>query len=233
MRQRRPAPGRRLRAGDELGLHGFDPATGKLEFLLHPEADAPDNRYNDGRCDRRGRLWIGTMDREIRTPSGRFYRIGPHGTVLTLFDGISVPNSTAFSPDDSTMYFADTPRHTIWAFDFDIDAGMISNRRVFADLGYRNGLPDGSCVDADGYLWNCEYAGHRVVRYAPNGRVDRTHRTAGDEPDVLLLRRRQSRHALRHQRRAAAHARAKRRHDGGLLAVAVGVRGLPEAAYWG
>jgi sugar lactone lactonase YvrE len=217
----------------DSGLHGFDPATGKTEFLLHPEADAPDNRYNDGRCDRRGRLWIGTMDCEIRKASGRFYRIGPHGTVLTLFDGISVPNSTAFSPDDSTMYFADTPLHTIWAFDFDIDAGMISNRRVFADLGYRNGLPDGSCVDADGYLWNCEYAGHRVVRYAPNGRVDRsielpvTNPTCccfgGDNLDTLYI-------TSAVQRLTPEQMR---RHDGGLLAVAVGVRGLPEAAYWG
>ena len=215
------------------GLHGFDPATGAMEFLLHAEPDEPENRYNDGRCDRRGRLWIGSMDREIRTPSGRFYRIGPDRSVLRLFDGISVPNSTAFSPDDSTMYFADTPRHTIWAFDFDLDAGMVSNRRVFVDLTHRKGLPDGSCVDADGCLWNAEYAGHRVVRYTPDGRVDRsielpvTNPTCccfgGDNLDTLYVT----------SASQQLPPRRLRPYDGGLLAIDTGVRGLPESAYAG
>ena len=94
--------------------------------------------------------------------------------MLRLFDGVTVPNSTAFSPDDRTLYFADTPRHVIWAFDFNLHAGMIGERRVFADLTLRRGLPDGSCIDAEGFLWNAEYGGHRLTRYAPDGRTDRT-----------------------------------------------------------
>ena len=217
------------------GLHGYDPATGTMEFLLHVEPDQPDNRYNDGRCDRRGRLWIGTMDAEIRRPSGSFYRVDPHRTAKRLFDDIAVPNSTAFSPDDRTLYFADTRRHTIWAFDFDLAAGEISNRRVFADLSGRKGLPDGSCVDAEGFLWNAEFAGHRLTRYAPDGRVDRavelpvTSPTCccfgGDALDTLYVSSASFR--LSPEQRAAESC------AGGLLALDVGVLGLPEAAYAG
>jgi len=84
------------------GLHGYDPTTGKLNLLVHAEPGEPGNRYNDGRCDRRGRLCIGTMDIGIRRASGSFYRIGADRGVLRLFDGVTVPNSTAFSPDDRT-----------------------------------------------------------------------------------------------------------------------------------
>ena len=213
------------------GLHGFDPATGKLEPLLAVEPDLPDNRFNDGRCDRRGRLWIGTMDVELRRSSGSFYRIGADRSAARLFDGITVPNSTAFSPDDRTLYFSDTFRHAIWAFDFDIDGGAISNRRVFADLTARKGTPDGSCVDAQGYLWNAEYGHHHLVRYAPDGRVDRivelpvTNPTCccfgGDRLDTLYVT------------SAAQGLAAPAPIEGALLALDVGVRGLPEAAFGG
>jgi sugar lactone lactonase YvrE len=238
-----PLPGRncgcvvRRRAGGfvlamDSGLHAFDPMTARLEFLLHAEPDLPDNRYNDGCCDRAGRLWIGTMDVELRRPSGAFYRIGADRSVLRLLDDITVPNSTAFSLDDRTLYFADTPRQAIWALDFDLAAGTISNRRVFADLSARNGLPDGSCVDVEGFLWNAEYSGHRLTRYAPDGRVDRsvelpvTNPTCccfgGDDLDTLYV----TSAAQRLKPPVAAV-------EGALLALHVGVRGLPEAAFAG
>jgi sugar lactone lactonase YvrE len=216
------------------GLHGFDPATEHLEFLLHVEPGQPENRYNDGRCDRRGRLWIGTMHIDIRRPSGAFYRIAADRSVVRLFDGITVPNSTAFSPDDRTLYFADTPHHLIWAFDFDLDAGNISNRRVFADLTARKGLPDGSCIDAEGFLWNAEYGGGRLTRYAPDGRVDRTVSLPVGSPtcccfgsealDTLYVT--SAAQASKPDSRAPSS-------EGALLALDVGVRGLPESAFGG
>lgn len=215
------------------GLHGFDPASGKLQFLSHPERDEPGNRYNDGRCDRRGRLWIGTMDIEFRRASGSFYRVGADRTAVRQFDGITVPNSTAFAPDDRTLYFADTPRNVIWAFDFNLHMGTIGERRIFADVAARQGHPDGSCVDAEGFLWNAEYSGRRVTRYAPNGRVERTielpvtHATCccfgGENLDTLYVT------------SASPTKRdiAPKDIDGGLLAIDVGVRGLPEATFAG
>ena len=222
-----------LAMGD--GLHGFDPVTSNLSFLGHPESDRPGNRYNDGRCDRRGRLWIGTMDEEIRRPSGGFYRVGADRSVERLFDGITVPNSTAFSPDDRTLYFADTPRHMIWVFDFDLDAGAISNRSVFADLTGRKTLPDGSCIDAEGFLWNAEFAGRRLTRYAPDGRVDRTLEVPVTSPtcccfggdDLATL------YVVSATFQLTARQRVTEPCGGGLLALDVGARGLPEAAFGG
>jgi sugar lactone lactonase YvrE len=218
------------------GLHSFDPDTGQTTFLVHPEPDQPDNRYNDGRCDRLGRLWIGTMmAAEDRHATGSLYRIAPDLSARREFDAITVPNSIAFSPDDRTFYFADTPKHIIWAFDFDLATGEISNRRVFADLSARRGLPDGSSVDAEGFLWNAEYAGHRVTRYAPDGRVDRsvdvpvTSPTCccfgGDNLDTLYVTSASAN--LSPQQRAAEPC------AGGLLAIDTGVRGLPEHAFGG
>jgi sugar lactone lactonase YvrE len=216
------------------GLHHFDPAIGKLELLVQAE-HVPGNRYNDGRCDRRGRLWIGTMDIDIKRPSGSFYRIGADRSVQPLFNAVTVPNSTAFSPDDGTLYFADTPCHVIWAFDFDIEAGAISNRRVFADLSGRKAYADGSCIDAEGFLWNAEYGGRRLTRYAPDGRVDRsielpvTYPTCccfgGDKLDTLYV--------TSAMPRPKPGGPAPSAIEGGVLALDVGVRGLPEAAFGG
>jgi len=217
------------------GLHGFDPDTGQLTFLFHPEPEPAENRYNDGRCDRRGRLWLGTMDRDIRGPSGSVYRLGPDRSALKVLDGISVPNSTAFSPDDRTMYFADTPRHVIWAFDFDIDAGTIANRRVFADLTARKGLPDGSCVDAEGFLWNAEFAGSRIVRYAPDGRVERVVEVPVRSPTCCAFGGENlgTLYVTSSTHEHSADERAAEPLGGSLIALDVGVRGLPEAMYGG
>ena len=166
---------------------------------------------------------------------GNLYRLGADRSSRKFLDGISVPNSTAFSPDDRTMYFADTPRHTIWAFDFDIAAGTISNQRVFADLAARKGLPDGSCVDAEGFLWNAEFAGKRLTRYAPDGRVERTVELpvtsptcccfGGDTLDTLYV--------VSSTHRHSAEQRKAEPCSGGLLALNAGVRGLPEAMFGG
>lgn len=136
-------------------------------MLKNPD---PDHRFNDGRCDRSGRFfWAGTLKDPEFTPTGKLYRVAANGEWQVLREGIRVPNSLCWSPDGRTMYFADSPRHKIWAFDY--DDGGISNERVFASP--HPGFPDGSCVDADGCVWNAEYGAGRVVRYTPAGKVDR------------------------------------------------------------
>jgi sugar lactone lactonase YvrE len=213
------------------GLHGFDPANGRLQLLTHPEADEPGNRYNDGRCDRRGRLWIGTMDINLRHASGSFYRISADRSVRRQFDGITVPNSTSFAPDDRTLYFADSPRHVIWAFDFNLHAGSIGDRRVFADLTARKGLPDGSCVDAEGHLWNAEYGGHRITRYTPDGRADRTIVLPVTNPTCCCFGGEDL--GTLYVTSAAQRLTDPATIEGSLLALDVGVRGLPESAFAG
>jgi sugar lactone lactonase YvrE len=144
-----------------------------VEALALPEADLPDNRFNDGRCDRAGRFWAGTMNDAKREPDGALYRLSADRRCDRMRTGVIIPNSLAWSPDGRTMYFADTVRDVIWSFDYDPQAGEMSNERVFVDGASNPGWPDGSCVDADGCLWNAEYGGWRVVRYTPKGKIDR------------------------------------------------------------
>lgn len=133
-------------------------------------------RLNDGRVDRQGRFWCGSMmDTEDHRPigevSGELLRVDADGTVSKHLHGIGISNSLCWSPDSSTMYFADTPQKEICAFDFDSKSGELSGRRVFARTPDEAG-PDGSTVDADGFLWNAEWGQGRVVRYAPDSTVD-------------------------------------------------------------
>lgn len=131
-----------------------------------------DNRLNDGRVDARGRLWIGTMDNQLHRPNGALYRVTGDGQVARIFGDVVVTNGIAFSPDNRTLYFTDTRRYRTWAFDFDLDDGVIRNRRLFADYGLSRERPDGACVDVAGGLWTAFFSGGRVVRYRPNGQID-------------------------------------------------------------
>ena len=155
------------------GFHSVDTATGVLSFIADPELDKPDNRVNDGSCDRMGRFWAGTQHVTIREPHGSLYRLDPDHSVRKMFEGITVTNMVRFSPDDRTLYYADTYSDRMYAFDYSLADGAIANRRVFVDTSSHPGHPDGSAIDADGCLWNAEY-GSRVVRYTPQGRIDRT-----------------------------------------------------------
>jgi L-arabinonolactonase len=219
----------------QTGLHFLDVTTGELTFAADPEADQPENRFNDGRCDRQGRFWSGTMNDTRRDPTGALYRFDADHTCTWITDDLIVPNSICWSPDDTTMYLADTYRHRIMAYDFHADEGTISNRRLFVDATGNPGRPDGSTVDSEGFIWNAEYAGSRLVRYAPDGRVDRVLPMPVSQPsscvfggpnlDILYITsatQRMSEDDLRAQPLA-----------GGLFAANVGVTGLPEPDYWG
>ena len=162
--------GSRLLALD-LALHRQAPS-GELSRLAQVEQGL-DNRLNDGRVDARGRFWVGTMDNQLHRPNGALYRVDPGGGVTRMLDGVIVSNGIAFAPDGRTMWFTDTRRHVTWRFDVDLDDGTLSNRRVFADYSDSGDRPDGACVDADGALWTAFFAGRRVVRYRPDGTIDR------------------------------------------------------------
>ncbi len=162
--------GSRLLALD-LGLHLQDRASGALAPLAQVEGGL-DNRLNDGRVDARGRFWVGTMDNQLHRPNGALYRVDPDGGAHRMLDGVIVSNGIAFSPDNRTMYFTDTRRYQSWRFDLDVDAGSLSNQRLFADHSATKERPDGACVDADGCVWMAFFAGRRVVRHRPDGEVD-------------------------------------------------------------
>ncbi|GAB5510696.1 MAG: SMP-30/gluconolactonase/LRE family protein [Hyphomicrobiales bacterium] len=156
------------------GFHKLDFKTGECELFHSPEPDLPSNRLNDGKVDRRGRFFVGSMDTMEEGPSGALYRVDPDFSVTKVDEGIICSNGPCFSPDDKTFYFQDTWTGEIWAYDYDIDTGALSNRRVFAKVdGSNGGAADGSTVDAEGYLWNALVYDGKLLRFAPDGTLDR------------------------------------------------------------
>jgi len=210
----------------------FDPQAGTLQPFAAVPALPQDHRFNDGRCDRQGRFWVGTMNNITRAPEGVLWRLDGNGCLQPMREGICIPNSLAFSPDGRTMYFADSLRYALYAHNYDPHMGLPSEPRVLATT-VPPGFPDGSTVDDQGCVWNAEFNAHRVVRYAPDGRVLRvidlpvrmpTCCAFGDDDLGTLYITTASQHMSDAELRAQPLA-------GALLALDVGVRGLPEPRF--
>lgn len=141
--------------------------------LMRLEEDSPGNRLNDAMADAAGRLWVGSMDDAEKEASGALYRVGPDGSVERVDEGYTVSNGPALSPDGRTLYHADSPRRTIFAFTLAAD-GALSGKRVHIRFGEEDGYPDGMTCDAEGGLWVAHWDGGRVSRFRPDGTLDRT-----------------------------------------------------------
>ncbi|NLX08140.1 MAG: SMP-30/gluconolactonase/LRE family protein [Chloroflexi bacterium] len=148
------------------GLHFWDPATQQLEFLVDPEADQPQSRFNDAAVDRRGRFWAGTLDQDNRSV---LYRYDPDRALHVMQTDILLSNGIGWSPDNRTMYYSVSLMGAVLAYDFDLDSGSLANRRVFAD--YTGQIPDGLTVDSEGFVWVAVWGGWRVDRYDPAGKL--------------------------------------------------------------
>lgn len=165
----------RLLLAIEHRLAWVDWPSGTVDTWVDLEPPDTTNRLNDGRCDPVGRVWVGSIFADISAEvcSGRLYRVDPDGTSTVARSDIGVANGLAFAPDGHTMYFADSPARTVWAYDYDLDTGRPTRERIFFAFGDLPGKPDGACVDIDGGYWlACVYGG-AVVRITPDGRVDR------------------------------------------------------------
>jgi sugar lactone lactonase YvrE len=161
----------KLVAAFESGFAIYDPASGDIEWLDRPEAGRAGIRFNDGRVDRRGQFWAGTMEEsDRRTGKANLYCLDSAGRAHRRETGIAISNGICWSPDGGTFYFADSPTGIIHAYDVDARDGAISNRRVFAQTP-QGFSPDGANVDAEGCVWSAQWGGGRVIRYAPDGRV--------------------------------------------------------------
>lgn len=155
------------------GLYRIDLTTGARELLDYPDPN-PVTSLNDGKVDPRGRFICGSVHLEVKEPLGKLYSIDVDGTVTTLDEGITVANGPCWSPDGTTMYHADSAIHTIYAYDYDLETGAATNRRVFANTKALGGIPDGTTVDTQGYVWSAICESGTVVRFTPTGDVDRT-----------------------------------------------------------
>lgn len=174
-----PQPGGTLLLALRSGLVRFDPATGARTEVAAAPYDTADQRFNDGKADPQGRLWVGTLCDPREPPRSALYRWSG-GRIDRVADGISVSNGLAWSPDGRTMYWSDTFAHRIFAFDFDGHDGSLSRRRVFAEFPKPDaggapygGRPDGAAVDVEGGYWVAMYEGQRLLRLAPDGSVSR------------------------------------------------------------
>jgi L-arabinonolactonase len=218
------------------GLHFFDFETSSLSSIADPESDNRRTRMNDGKVDRQGRFVVGSMDYEEREPIGGLYRLDHDGRVTKLEDGIIVSNGPCWSPDGETFYFADSFRRCIWSYKYDAATGALLSCRIFANFeGHLRGYPNGATVDAEGYVWSAEVYGGRLVRFAPDGTIDRlvgmpvdsitSVMFGGADLDILYV----TSMARPYQGR-----QRKEREAGGLFAVyGLGARGLPEPRFRG
>ncbi|ASJ70907.1 SMP-30/gluconolactonase/LRE family protein [Granulosicoccus antarcticus] len=160
-------------AGSESGILAIDPS-GKITTLAQPEAHLPDNRFNDGKCDARGRLWASSLSMSDTSEQASLWRIDPDGSLSCMMDKVNIGNGLGWSDDNRTFYFTDSGKATIYRFDFDLESGTLSNRSVFAGPDkYRKGVPDGLAVDIEGYVWSAQWDGACIIRYAPDGSIDR------------------------------------------------------------
>ena len=213
----------------------FDPETKKETLVTLFEPENPETRLNDGRTDRQGRLVVGGMNEVSGKPDSSVISIDGNLKVQTLIDQISCANSICFSPAGNTMFFADTPDREILVFDYEKDRGTLTNKRLHASFKQEPGLPDGSCVDAEGGVWNAEWEGHRVVRVAPNGTIDHVIDVpvwkptccafGGPNLDTLFI--------TTSRLMSDEAALKKEPSAGGLFAVKPGIRGVVDTPFKG
>jgi len=166
--------GRGIVAGMKSGFCFIDLETMQIDTIADPEADIPGNRFNDGKCDRLGRYWCGTMDAALANPTAALYKLDTDLSCHKMDDGFICTNGMAWSPDNRTMYFADTRAESVYAYDFDIEAGAVSNRRLFISTADIPGRVDGATVDSEGNYWCAHIHGAAIACYDAFGHLVRS-----------------------------------------------------------
>jgi L-arabinonolactonase len=222
-----------LIAAFESGIALYHPLEKTVKWLARPQAQVAGVRFNDGRVDRRGRFWSGTMvEGAGSTARGNVYSVDNTGTARCQISDVRISNSLCMSPDGTLLYFADSPTRTINVYELAEPEGVLGPPRVFARTP-EGSVPDGATVDEDGCVWSAHWGGACVVRYTPDGRVDRTIEVPATQPtcvcfggaDLDLLFVTSARENL-----DAATLQGER-HAGDVFVYRTGVKGLPEQEY--
>jgi sugar lactone lactonase YvrE len=209
---------------------------GSLERRLAPAPyDTATHRFNDGRCDRQGRFYAGSMNEKRDASSATLSRIGPDGQLVAVLSDMMISNGLAWSPDGRTMYHTDTPTLTIHAFDYDPDQGTPSRRRVFHRFTDPKQRPDGGAVDSEGCYWTAFYGGGRIARLSPSGDLLAEYPVPAMCPTMCAFGGRDlaTLYVTSARQLRAAEELAQLPHSGGIFAMRVPVPGLPEPAFAG
>jgi sugar lactone lactonase YvrE len=174
-----------VRSSDELilatnnGIKLFNTFNKKFESVLNIESQQLLTRSNDGASDSLGRFWFGTMQNNfdkngksipINENIGKLYKVDTNKKISIVVEELGIPNTFVWSPDNKNFYFTDTLNGTILSYDFELESGELSNKKIFAT--FDRGHPDGSTIDTDGCVWNCRWGGSCIVRFTPSGKVD-------------------------------------------------------------
>jgi|TARA_B100001094_G_C18162826_1_gene790342 sugar lactone lactonase YvrE len=161
------------------GISLFDLQTKRFIKKISIEDNIPKTRSNDGASDALGRMWFGTMqnnfdengnDISINQNIGKLYKVDINKKITLVEEGLGIPNTFVWSPDNSKFYFTDTLNGKILHYDFHLETGELSNKKEL--FNFNRGHPDGSTIDTDGCIWNCRWGGSCVVRLTPTGEVD-------------------------------------------------------------
>lgn len=158
-------------AGMRSGYARIEGFGGDITLLTSPDYDPAKARFNDGRCDAVGRFWAGTMWEPRDKAGATVYCLETDGRFSAKANPVVLSNGITFSLDNTTFTLADTPNHVLWAFDYDIDDAVVSNRRVLRTFDPPKGRPDGACVDAEGNVYIAIFAGGRVEKISPKGEL--------------------------------------------------------------
>ena len=220
----------RVVLGMRDGFAELDTASGAVALFAPVELDDPGQRMNDGKCDSLGRIWAGTMTLGDPVPgSGSLYRLDADGTVTSVLTGLTISNGIGWSPDDTIMYFVDTATESLDAFDFDLAAGTISNRRTIASVPRATASLDGLAVDETGCVWVAMWGTGEVRCFSPDGEHIATLEVpvsassscafGGDDLGTLFV--------TTARLNVSDGELADRPTAGGVFAADVGVRGLP------
>ena len=172
---------------DAAGFGLLNLLSGESTRIANPESELQGNRFNDGKVDRAGRFWAGTIDDRCMKPSGSLYRLDPDYSVHRMASGFICSNGLGWSPDDRIMYFVDSMTRTLWSYEFDLRSGALGKRRVFAQLRDVDGVFDGLTIDSEGYVWVAVWDGWRVIRYAPDGSIDHEVRFPVQRPSSCMF----------------------------------------------
>ncbi len=177
----------RLIIAFESGIALYDPGESTVDWLARPEEAVPGVRFNDGRVDRRGRFWSGTMVEDSGNPvSANLYCIEGRGAARCMVRDVRISNGLCMSPDGSLLYFADSPKRTISVYELIEPEGSLGARHLFAQTP-EGSEPDGAAVDAEGCIWSAHWGAGSVVRYTPEGRIDQRLEVPASQPSCVCF----------------------------------------------
>ncbi|MBX2827353.1 MAG: SMP-30/gluconolactonase/LRE family protein [Flavobacteriaceae bacterium] len=151
----------------EDGIYTINTSTGSISVLSDVEKELTVNRFNDGKCDPNGNLWVGSMNYPQDEATGSVYKINEEGKTEKMIDSVTISNGIVWTQDHKTLYYIDTPTGTIRAYDYDETDATISNERIAVEVNPKDGFPDGMTIDSEDMLWVGMWNGNAVARYNP------------------------------------------------------------------